>query len=66
MNGKTRFTDIYMAAGAMGYSPADVDTWEPYQFAAAWKGWQAANLPPKGPSAPDADELRRAVERDLS
>ena len=55
-----------MAAGAMGYSPSDVDTWEPYQFAAAWKGWQAANLPPKGPSAPNADELRRAVERDLS
>jgi hypothetical protein len=50
----------------MGYSPAEIDTWEPYQFAAAWKGWQAANLPARGPGAPSDEEFRQAVERGVS
>ena len=50
----------------MGFSLVEVDQLEPYQFAAAWKGWRAANLPPEGPSAPSDDEFRQAVERGLS
>ena len=46
----------------MGFSPTDIDGWAPYQFAAAWKGWRTANLPPQGPSAPSDDEFRQAVE----
>ena len=50
----------------MGFSPTDIDGWEPYQFAAAWKGWRAANLPAPGPSAPSDDEFRKAVEGAMS
>ena len=50
----------------MGYSPAEVDTWEPYQFAATWKGWRTANLPPPAPSAPSDEEFRQAVEKGVS
>jgi hypothetical protein len=50
----------------MGYSPAEVDTSEPYQFAAAWKGWERVNIPPKGPGAPSDEEFRRAVEKGIS
>ena len=46
----------------MGFSPSDVDTWEPYQFAAAWRGWRAAHTPPTA-RPPTDEEYRAAVGR---
>jgi hypothetical protein len=61
-NGKTRFAEIYGAAAIMGFGPAEADTWEPYQFAAAWRAWRAAKTPPT-PKAPSDEEYRAAVAR---
>lgn len=37
--------------------------WEPWQFAAAYRGWKTANSAPSGPRAPSAEEFRAAVAR---
>ena len=47
----------------MGFGPEQVDQWEPYQFAAAWRGWKRANTKPTGPKPPSDEEFRRAVAR---
>lgn len=49
----------------MGFGPDQFDRWEPWQFAAAWRGWKLANVKPTGPKAPSDDEFRRAVERTM-
>lgn len=46
----------------MGFGPAEVDGWEPYQFIAAWRGWRDANSPGEA-RAPSAEEYRAAVSR---
>ena len=47
----------------MGFSPRDLDRWEPYQFTAAFFAWRAANCAPDEARAPSAEEFRAAVAR---
>lgn len=49
----------------MGFGPEQVDQWEPYQFAAAWRGWKRANTPPKA-RPPTDEEYRQAVAKALA
>jgi hypothetical protein len=44
----------------MGFAPHQVDRMEPYQFAAAWRGWRTANTTPKA-RVPSDEEFRLAV-----
>lgn len=46
----------------MGFSPDQVDQWEPWQFVAVQRGWIAANSAPRA-RAPSDDEFRAAVQR---
>jgi hypothetical protein len=59
----TRFVDIYGAAAIMGCL-STIETMEPWQFAAAWKGYEAAHAPPKT-RAPSDDQFRAAVARTM-
>lgn len=47
----------------MGFGADQIDTWEPWQFRAAYRGWREANTPPGKPRAPSAEEFRQAVAR---
>lgn len=46
----------------MGFGPSEVDEWEPYQFAAVYRGWKAANSKPEA-KAPSDEDFRAAVAR---
>lgn len=48
----------------MSFGPAEIDGWEPYQFAAAWQGWRAANCS-QDASAPTEAEYRDALARTI-
>lgn len=46
----------------MGFGSDQIDTWEPWQLAAAQRGWMKANSPPKA-RAPSDEEFRAAIAR---
>ncbi len=50
--------------GAIGFAPDQVDLWEPYQILAVYRGWKAANSPPKA-RTPTDEEFREAVARSM-
>jgi hypothetical protein len=50
---------------AMGFSPGEVDQWEPFQVSAAQRGWILANTADAGPKPPSDAEYRAAIEREM-